>query len=1025
MRLFRMKMWYKLWGVLLAILVMAAGDISAQTDNTKPPLNHSMQTFTDDDNQVFVNQHQGYQFLFSGLKTEDRQVLQNGGETMVALPEGTTTIQVSAADGSTISYPITVDGSSPNSSISLENAPVYRSDSGVTYAGKNLKLKYNSSDNLSGVQDKYWAINNGSYNPFTNENLSFSNNASYLIYYYAVDRVGNVEGIQNIEFVVDVMGPEVNYVVEGPQNLSVTSSESGISLNAIDEGAGVNQIYYWFDEGNASAYSTRIGLNNLDDGEHTLYAYATDNVENSGDTLAYTFYLDRDTPTVTAEINGEVFEQQSTTYISPQSTVSLRPQDNKSGVSATRYQVNQQPEENYTNPIRLPSNSGTYSITYYATDVVGNRGDRQSLKVYLDNGRPVTNVRFQGYYSTTPSGYAIGSDTRIELSASDLESGIKEVRYRLDNGDWRTYDEPLSFEETDPLLLTFYAEDQVGNRETEQQIEIVIREQEQLSMNAEPERVVTGNSRFMKVDEAIQGPNKPVYLWVSSTSADTSQKFMISYAEDSSQVFPLSMESDKETVVSVGVEGEATNYPVTVDGTAPQSTLKATGATSYQNGETLIFAPGVSLSITAEDNITGVKEIYASENGGRYQLYDKPLSGYFSEQKYAIRYYAVDKVGNEENENLYEFNVDATPPITTHRFLNNYSGSNLSLYTTIQLEAVDNMSGVDTTFIQLNENKPVRYTGDLQLSELGTYENTFNTIYYYSVDKVGNEEQEKQFNFKIDTSGPVVEVGWQGDYYQASERVFIHPSTKMGLTASDEEMEIRNIWFTKTGEDERTTYQNPITFSGENQTRINFAAIDVLGNQGKVYQKNIIVDASAPATSYSISGQTLDNGEIVILGKDAQIDFSATDNKSGVAQIRYGINSENLVRYDNPIQFRSSGNKVIRFQAMDRVGNVEELNTLTVVYDRAAPIIDVSYSKQPQSQENYTVQVDAETLISITSVDSESEVQSLEYKWNEENFSTYFRPIKNAETGTHSLTIRTTDVLGNERSQTWQIEIVE
>tara|TARA_R110000868_G_scaffold411567_1_gene705382 strand:- start:2151 stop:5267 length:3117 start_codon:yes stop_codon:yes gene_type:complete len=1010
--------------ITLCFLFVITEALYAQSPPTKPPLEHEIQTYRAPDNTVFINQHQSYQFMFLGMQSEATQVLEDAEKQRShLLPEGSTNVQISNADGSVISYPLVVDGTAPVSTIELVNAPLFTSDEGKLYVGKNMAVKYEAVDEASGISNTYWALNNGAFNPFNEENPAFINNQNYLLYYYAVDKVGNVEPVQSLEFEVDVTGPQVLQHVEGPQNLSVIAAEATISLTATDNASGVNSIFFWFDKNKASSYSTPISLNDLEDGDHILFAYATDNVKNAGDTLAYRFYLDRNSPDIAVKLSGNVFEQDATTYLSAESSITLIPNDNKSGAATTKYQINQNPERPYSNPIQLPSVSGTYTVTYYSGDVVGNTSDKQSVKLYLDNGRPNTNIRFQGYYSKKGDGYAINPETKITLEAGDLESGIKEVRYKIKDEPWEVYTAPISFTQKEMISLSYYSIDHVNNQEEEQRIKLTIQEIENTASFVQPERITPENSSFMKIDKAIQGPDKDVYLWLSSSDADDSEKFMLSFSSDSSTVFPINLQKNTENIIQVEVDESTTRYPITIDGTSPTSTIKASGATSVKQGETLIFAPGVNLTLSASDNITGVKEMYTSENGGRYQPYNKMLSGYYTEQNYAIRYYAVDEVGNEENEQLFQFNVDATAPITSHRFLSNFSGSNLSKHTTILLEADDNLAGIDTTYIQLNNGKPIVYNAEITLAELGDFEEAFNTISYYSVDRVGNREQKKQFNFKIDKIGPTVNVNWQGPHFEAEDHIYIHPTTELALKANDEEMEIRTVWYSTNGENNRQPYSHPVSFKAGSFSVLQFAAEDELGNQSEVHNLNVAVDGTAPQTQHVISGDRIESKNGFIFGPGATLSFSAADRASGVAYINYSINSETMTRYSQSIQFKQSGQKIVRFQAVDQVGNVEELQVLSVLYDETAPEIDISFSKQPHQQNDNEATIDAETLISITSIDRESEVKSLEYKLGEQDYKPYFRPIKMQGSSPQKLTIRSIDLFGNEQIKVITIQL--
>ncbi len=997
--------------------------VSAQQTPSKSPLKHSIQTYIGANNTLFVNQSQGYNFSFTGDITNETDVLQEQGKpTTFSFPEGETVIQITSANGQTRSFPIVVDGTAPKSTLSLLQAPQFQNEN-TLYVGKNLSLQFDATDASSGVLERYWALNNNAFNPFQPQSATFLSNGTYTIYFYSVDQVGNVESVQSSTFEVDVTGPKVEYELIGLQNLSVISPTTSISLTSTDNASGTKKVYYWFDDGSPESYSTIIPLNDLPDGEHMLYAYASDQVENIGDTLTYSFYLDRTPPSIQKEIIGTVYQQDASVYISAQSSISLFSKDNKSGTSWIKYQINQSPDKTYSQPIRLPDVSGNYSITYYTADVVGNFSEKQSFKVYVDHTKPQTNITYNGYYSKTADGYAISPKTNIELEAIDLESGVNSIQYSIDGVEWKMYTEPLSFSKKGAVTLHYQAIDEVKNTEEVQTLNLMIKDVSNALANAKPEKPNANNSAFIKTQDTIQGPEKEIFLWISTSQVDSSEKFMMTFSSDSSFNFPISLKPNTETTVAVHIEEQEKLLPIIIDASAPVTLLEPEGAISYTNSGSLIFAPGVTLSLFAKDNISGVKQIYTSENGGRYQLYSKPLRGYFNEQEYVIRFYSVDNVGNEEPEQNFIFNVDATAPITTHSFISNFSGSNLSRYTELSLSASDNMSGVKITYIQLNNNQPIPYKGTLTLGELGSFTEAFNTLYYYSEDYVGNIEQRKQINFKIDLKGPNTSFAWKGKFHQADSRTYIHPSTELLLSAKDTEMEIRDIFYSVNSSTDFNPYTTPIGLEDLENATIRYFAIDELGNRGDTESFTIKIDSEAPVSNYSISGNTLQKGADIVLGKGSTIRITSSDDKSGVSTIKYSINTENLSIYSSPISFSSSGKKIIRFKAEDYVGNVEEVHLISVLYDQTAPQIDLSFSKEPASRTNNTIVIDSETLVSIKSIDTETEVKSLEFKLNNEEFSTYFRPLIITQKGIYTLTVKSIDLLDNFNEQQINIEI--
>ena len=87
----------------------------------------------------------------------------------VAFSKGENKFLIRNEEGVNSETLIIVDGTSPLTSIDLQNAPTFETD-GELYVGKGLQVELNVSDNYAGVQQSYWAINNYPFNPFLEEN---------------------------------------------------------------------------------------------------------------------------------------------------------------------------------------------------------------------------------------------------------------------------------------------------------------------------------------------------------------------------------------------------------------------------------------------------------------------------------------------------------------------------------------------------------------------------------------------------------------------------------------------------------------------------------------------------------------------------------------------------------------------------------------------------------------------------------------------------------------------------------------
>ena len=87
---------------------------------------------------------------------------------------------------------------------------------------------------------------------------------------------------------------------------------------------------------------------------------------------------------------------------------------------------------------------------------------------------------------------------------------------------------------------------------------------------------------------------------------------------------------------------------------------------------------------------------------------------------------------------------DTTPPETTCILEGEMNGDIYISNVNVTLEATDDMSGVDYTMYKLDDGDWGEYEDTFVVSDKGEH-----TVYYYSVDNEGNEEDEKSTSFTI------------------------------------------------------------------------------------------------------------------------------------------------------------------------------------------------------------------------------------------------------------------------------------
>ena len=102
---------------------------------------------------------------------------------------------------------------------------------------------------------------------------------------------------------------------------------------------------------------------------------------------------------------------------------------------------------------------------------------------------------------------------------------------------------------------------------------------------------------------------------------------------------------------------------------------------------------------------------------------------------------------------------DITPPVTTCTLNPPEPNGNNSWYVSdveVTLNATDDMSGVNRTEYRINNGSVKTYTEPFNVSQ-----DREHTLEYRSIDNAGNVEDWKSVEFKIDQTGPEVDIVWE------------------------------------------------------------------------------------------------------------------------------------------------------------------------------------------------------------------------------------------------------------------------
>lgn len=151
--------------------------------------------------------------------------------------------------------------------------------------------------------------------------------------------------------------------------------------------------------------------------------------------------------------------------LAPGTLVRLLAQDVGVGVDKIFYRLDGGEFRVYTQPFPLPDRARV-RMDYYAVDKLGNREPTKTLTIFLDIHPPVTRIIAGNPSYLAPDGKLwITSRTPIELRSEDA-SGVANIFYRIDGGEWRHYTGPFFVPGPEgPRKIEYYAIDAYGNRE--------------------------------------------------------------------------------------------------------------------------------------------------------------------------------------------------------------------------------------------------------------------------------------------------------------------------------------------------------------------------------------------------------------------------------------------------------------------------------------------------------------------------------------------------------------------------------
>lgn len=464
--------------------------------------------------------------------------------------------------------------------------------------------------------------------------------------------------------------------------------------------------------------------------------------------------------------------------------------------------------------------------------------------------------------------------------------------------------------------------------------------------------------------------------------------------------------------------GRRVSFDLFSDAIPPQTNINFDSGKGFKKDNTIYLSGGCTIELSATDKDAGLKGIFYSLNEGANIKYFEPIV-LKSEGEYKLNVFALDNVGNKEEEISKSIVVDNTPPLTQFSIDGDSYNDVVSGRSKFILTSVDAL-GVNQTLFSIDSGKVFPYTKPIQAATLTEGE---HTISWYSVDVVDNTETKKTSTFFVDKTPPMVFEEVIGNTYMVAGKEYSSGRSQLKIAAVDNKAGIKEINYSLNNS-EYKKYEKPVYLSDILGTvSVKSFALDNVNNRSQSDTQSETfsmptVDITGPQIFYGFSGAKITLRDTTWIGPKTKIIISSKDIGAGVNKMTYKMKGGEEQVYTAPFVVESEGYHEFGCTAYDNVDNVN-LISFGFGVDSKAPSIFYHFSIDPikwviDNGEKIPVYTKGVKLY-LAATDNLSGIDKLTYANDQEKETLYKTPIESLKSGkTYSMQIKAIDLLGNQ-----------
>jgi|YNPMSStandDraft_1061717.scaffolds.fasta_scaffold00029_54 hypothetical protein len=247
--------------------------------------------------------------------------------------------------------------------------------------------------------------------------------------------------------------------------------------------------------------------------------------------------------------------------------------------------------------------------------------------------------------------------------------------------------------------------------------------------------------------------------------------------------------------------------------------------------------------------------------------------------------------------------------------------------------------------------------------------------------------------------------------YETPNMTYLPLNSIFEIKASDEIAGVDYIEYS-INEKGFVKYTEPIKFTQEGIYTLIYRAYDKLGNV--IFSKTIVfcVDGSAPNLQLIPSSAIYEWRGLNYIPANYQFYFNAFDKFSGVKSIFYSINDSEFIEYKGPVKFEKGGSYVLKYYAIDNVGNFSNIYLYSFIVDDIAPIVKINIVGNYFTKESNIIAT-SQTKFFVEAFDKDSGVKIILVSIDGKEYLPYAGEINFASEGEHTISVQAIDFVNN------------